>query len=158
MIAQGLFGMFGTLFTIAFNKINIKWSMTAANADSILTHSCDSRGPLQCCSGSFGWQHPQGPWRTRDDVFLHSAAGDHLGAGTLADTVVCRPASPSTRTAKQQAGSVPPVCDTVNALFARLQTSSVLQLVGDRFGTSHTTASTSGRPTSQNKSISSYGR
>ena len=37
MIAQGVSGMFGVLFTIAFNEVVITWSMTAANADGILT-------------------------------------------------------------------------------------------------------------------------
>ena len=37
MIVQGAFGMFGVLSTSAFNKMVIKWSMTSANADGILT-------------------------------------------------------------------------------------------------------------------------
>ena len=37
LIAQSVFGMFGLLFTVAFNEMVIKWSVTAANADGILT-------------------------------------------------------------------------------------------------------------------------
>ena len=60
-----------------------------------------------------------------------------------------------TRAAKQQAGRVPLVCDTVNMFFSL--SFRILQYyiwLGDRFGTARSTASTSGRPTSQKKSMS----
>ena len=37
MTAQGVFWLFGELFVITFNQMVIKWPMTAANADVILT-------------------------------------------------------------------------------------------------------------------------
>ena len=36
----------------------------------------------------FGHATPRKRLGGQDDVFLHSGAGDHLGADTLADTVV----------------------------------------------------------------------
>ena len=64
--------MFGMTFEIAFNKMIIKRSMTAANADGILTDPVTSETDWSAVQGVFGW----------------SGAGDHLGADMLADAVV----------------------------------------------------------------------
>ena len=74
----------------------------------------------------------------QDDVFLHSGAGDHLGADTLADTVVF--STNHSNGAGSEAASwkgVSCMRHRQHALFARLQNSSALQLGGDRFGTTH---------------------
>ena len=109
MIAQSVLGMFGMFFTIAGHEMVDDGSELRRYLDG----PCNSRGTLECCSGSFVSQHPESLGR-HDDLFGHSGAGDHFGADTLADTR----ASPMMRATKQQTGSVPPGCDTVNMLFS----------------------------------------
>ena len=78
MIAEGVFGMFGELFAITFNQMVTKWSMTAANADVILTDPVTveaDRSAVQELSA-------RKIQEAQDDVFPHLGAGDHLGADT----------------------------------------------------------------------------
>ena len=93
-------------------------------------------------------------------IYLHSGAGDHFGADTLADTVLFRRASPMIRAAKQQAGRVLPVSETVNMLLSPffnilqyyncLATGLALRMA---FFCGYTfNSATSGRQTSQKKS------
>ena len=82
-------------------------------------------------------QHPERRGG-QDDVLLQLGLGDHLGADTLADTVVSSTSKSSdagSEAARWKGTSC--VRHRQHALVAGPQNSSVLQVVGDRFGTSH---------------------
>ena len=76
MIAQGVFAVFGMLFTITCRKIVIKWSRTAAGADSILPDFVTAKA---------GWSAVQGVSACniqkrlggQDDVFPHCDGPKH---------------------------------------------------------------------------------
>ena len=118
MIAQSVFGMFGMLFTIVFDKMVIKWLVMAADAGGILTDLVTVNANWECCSGSFGLQHSE-RLGGQDYVFFYS----HSLAIMLEPTRrltgrFFRLASPMMRAGKQQAGRVLPVCNTLSMLFS----------------------------------------
>ena len=167
MIAEGVLGMFGMFFTIASNEMVIKWSMTAAIANGILTDPVTVKADRTVVQGVSACNIQQGLEDKMTSPPLHSGPGIHLRTDTLADTLVLstsRSNDAGSEAASLKGTSCTRYCQ--HALVARLLNSSEFLLVCDRFGTSHgfvlgatrTTASTSGRPTSQTKSICSERR
>ena len=101
IIAQGVFGMFALIFQIAFNGMIMKRSMTAANAEGILTDPVTSETDRSAIQG----------------VFFCRALAIILEPTRWLKRWFFRRATPVMRTTKLQAGRIPPVCDTVNMLF-----------------------------------------
>ena len=105
MIAQGVVGTFGMIFTIAFNRMVIKYSMTSADADGILADLVTVEADWSAVRGVSTCNIQEG---LEDTMTFFSTFG----------LLFFRRARPMLRAAEQRAGRALLVCDTVNMLFS----------------------------------------
>ena len=124
------------LSTIAFNKMVINWSMTVANADGILTDFVIVEANWNAVQGVAAC-NIQKVLGHKTTLFYIRTLAIILEPTRCQSRWVFRRTSPIMRAAKQQAGRVLPVCDTVNKVISRVfRIHQYCNFVGTRFGTS----------------------
>ena len=141
---------------------NIKWSMTSANADGILTDPVTVEANWNAVQGVSACNIQKGLEDKMTFFYIWALTITFKPTSWLTRWFLSTSKSNDAGSEAASSKDTSSVRHRQHAPFARRQNSSVLQLVGDRFGTSHGSdfgatrapASTSGRrPTSQKKSI-----
>ena len=112
-----VFRVFGMFFEIASNKMVIEWSRKAANADGILTDPLTVGANKNVVQGVSACNILNCLMDNLTCFYIRALAIILVPTRWLTRWLFRR-ASPTVRTAKQQAGRVPLACDTVSMLFS----------------------------------------